>query len=77
MVCEGTKMIKKNLVWQLLLMLHHLFRSFYIVDIRKEAAVDVNVDSRVSRTLPFVLVVVIVIRHVFEAIYKYFLKIFY
>lgn len=55
----------------------HFFRSFYILGIRKDTAVDVNVDSRVSRTLPFVLVVVIVIRYVSEAIYKYFLKIFY
>lgn len=38
--------------------------SWHIVDVRNDAAVDVHVDSRVSRALPYVLLVVVVNRHV-------------
>ena len=45
----------------------HFVRSLYIVDVRKDAAVIVNVENWVSCALPCVHVVVTVNKHVFLA----------
>ena len=44
---------------------HNFDRSLYIVDVRKDAVVDVNVENRVSRALLCVHVGVTVNKHGF------------
>ena len=53
---EGTSRIHGNPLKKIL-MSHHLVRSLYIKDVRKDAAVIVNLKNRVFRALLVALIV--------------------
>lgn len=59
MYCEVTKMINRNPFGHLILKPCHLVESFDIVVIRKDVAAVVNVENRVYRALPYVVVVIV------------------